>query len=229
MSDQDLQRQRLQRALGHVFDDPALLELALSHRSVGAKNNERLEFLGDSILNHIIAEQLYSRFPVTREGDLSRMRASLVCGETLAEVGRELNLGDHLLLGSGERKSGGRRRGSILADALEALFGAVLLDGGIESCRECVVGLFASRLAKLTLDSATKDPKTRLQEYLQGRQRPLPDYELLGVSGEAHQQQFQVACRLHKPSLAVEGGGSSRRRAEQDAAERALEQLGVKS
>ncbi len=158
---------RLQRALGHQFGDPELLGLALTHSSAGGHNNERLEFLGDSILNHIIAEALYLRFPACREGEMSRMRASLVRGDTLAEVAMELHLGDYLQLGAGERKSGGHRRSSILADALEAVAGAILLDSGIEQCRRCVLAWFARRLQELTLGAVEKDAKTRLQEYLQ--------------------------------------------------------------
>lgn len=216
---------RLQRALGYEFSDPELLTLALTHRSAGGYNNERLEFLGDSIVNHIIAEALYQRFPKAREGDMSRMRASLVKGETLAEVARELQLGDYLQLGPGERKSGGHRRSSILADAFEAVVGAILLDSTVEQCRTRVLDWFAPRLGQLSEGSADKDAKTQLQEYLQGRRNPLPEYELLGVLGEDHQQQFHVACRLQKPTLVVEGAGSSRRKAEQAAARSALERL----
>lgn len=216
---------RLQRALGYEFSDPELLTLALTHRSAGGNNNERLEFLGDSIVNHIIAEVLYQRFPKAREGDMSRMRASLVKGETLAEVARELQLGDYLQLGPGERKSGGHRRSSILADSFEAVVGAILLDSTVEQCRARVLDWFAPRLGQLSEGSADKDAKTQLQEYLQGRRNPLPEYELLGVLGEDHEQQFHVACRLQKPTLVVEGAGSSRRKAEQAAARSALERL----
>jgi ribonuclease-3 len=227
VTDQQAHSARLQRALGYQFVDSSLLELALTHRSVGGRNNERLEFLGDSILNHIIAEAIFSKFPKAREGEMSRMRSSLVKGETLARVARDLDIGDHLVLGSGERKSGGKRRGSILADALEAVIGAILLDSDVDTCRACVLEWFAPRLQALSLDDVSKDAKTRLQEYLQGRQRPLPEYALLGVQGEDHNQQFAVACRLAKPSLVVEGSGSSRRKAEQDAARVALERLQV--
>lgn len=216
----------LQRSLGYQFDDPELLILALSHRSVGSHNNERLEFLGDSIVNHIVAEALYHRFAEVREGDMSRMRASLVKGDTLAELARELGLGDYLLLGSGERKSGGHRRGSILADTLEAVVGAMLLDSDVETTRRVVLDWFESRLKLLPSGGAEKDAKTLLQEHLQGKGRPLPRYELLELSGEDHQQHFRVSCQLSKPSLVVEGAGSSRRRAEQAAAALALEELG---
>ena len=215
---------RLQRALGHEFSDPQLLTRALTHRSAGSHNNERLEFLGDSILNHTVAEALYHRFPTASEGDMSRMRAALVSGDCLAEVARELNLGDCLVLGQGERKSGGHRRGSILADAFEALIGAILLDSGIDECRACVLQLFAQRLEQIKAGAA-KDAKTELQEYLQGRGNPLPVYELLELLGDDHNQQFNVACRLRNPALVVLGSGSSRRRAEQAAARSALERL----
>lgn len=212
----------LERALGHVFADSQLLTTALTHRSAGSRNNERLEFLGDSIVNHIIAEALYRRFPEASEGDMSRMRASLVKGDTLADLARELDLGEHLMLGPGERKSGGFRRSSILADTLEALAGAILLDAGYEQCKVCVTGWFGDRLLQLSPDAADKDAKTLLQEYQQGRGNPLPEYELLAVQGVDHDQQFKVVCRLNKPPLVVEGSGKSRRKAEQAAASEAL-------
>ena len=216
---------RLQRALGYEFTDPHLLLLALTHRSVGANNNERLEFLGDSILNHIIAEALYRRFPQAREGQMSRMRASLVNGDKLAEVAKELALGEYLKLGSGERKSGGHRRSSILADTLEAVIGAVLLDSDVEQCRRCVLTWFASHLQQTSIEAVGKDSKTRLQEYVQGRSNPLPIYDLLSVEGDDHAQQFHVICRLQKPALSAKGVGSSRRKAEQQAAAMALQEL----
>ncbi len=216
---------QLQQALGYEFADPTLLTTALTHRSAGSGNNERLEFLGDSVVNHVIAEALYQRFPRAREGELSRMRASLVKGDTLGTVGRELGLGEHLLLGPGERKSGGFRRSSILADALEAVAGAILLDGGIERCRDCLLRWFASRLDSPAVGDAGKDPKTRLQEYLQGRGQPLPSYELLGVQGDDHDRLFNVACRLAHSDLVAKGSGRSRRKAEQAAAREALARL----
>tara|TARA_R110002110_G_scaffold406421_1_gene626340 strand:- start:152323 stop:153000 length:678 start_codon:yes stop_codon:yes gene_type:complete len=217
--------ERLQRTLGYAFNDPQLLQLALTHRSVSGRNNERLEFLGDSIVNHVIAEFLYQHFPKSREGELSRMRAALVRGASLANVARDLELGDYLLLGPGELKSGGHRRSSILADTLEALAGAILLDSGVQECRRCVLQWFGARLDNLEQGAAAKDAKTQLQEYLQGRSQPLPSYELLQVQGEDHEQQFLVACRLQKPELSVEGAGSSRRKAEQEAARSALQRL----
>ncbi|MCB1677251.1 MAG: ribonuclease III [Halioglobus sp.] len=216
---------RLQQALGHEFSDPQLLVLALTHRSAGRSNNERLEFLGDSIVNHIIAEALFEQFPASREGDMSRMRSALVRGATLAEIARELQLGDYLLLGPGERRSGGHRRASILADALEAVAGAILLDNGFERCRSCVRRWFGPRLEQLTTRAAAKDAKTQLQEHQQGRGNPLPDYELVSVQGEDHNQQFRVLCRITRPALVAEGAGSSRRKAEQAAARTALQRL----
>lgn len=212
----------LERAIGYEFSQRALLSQALSHRSVGRHNNERLEFLGDSILNHLVAEHLYGAFPRAREGSLSRMRAEMVKGETLAAVARELSLGDYLTLGPGELKSGGHRRDSILADALEALTGAILIDGGLEACRCFVMQVLGDRLGALQDVELDKDPKTRLQEYLQSRGLPLPEYQLLDVSGSDHDQEFRVTCRLAKPKSAAEGTGRSIRRAEQAAAKTAL-------
>lgn len=216
---------RLQQAIGHQFGDPKLLDLALTHCSAGRENNERLEFLGDSIINHIVAETVYRQFPKASEGDMTRMRASLVKQETLADVAAELQLGDYIRLGSGERKSGGHRRGSILADALEAVAGAILLDSDLEQCRRCVHAWFGPRLQELAGAAMTKDAKTQLQEFLQGRNYPLPEYDLISVGGEDHAQLFHVACRLHKPHLVVEADGSSRRKAEQNAATAALARL----
>ncbi|MBT4521717.1 MAG: ribonuclease III [Halieaceae bacterium] len=216
---------RLQKSLGHEFSDGTLLTLALTHRSAHSGNNERLEFLGDSIVNYVIGEALFQSFPKAQEGDLSRMRASLVNGSTLAEVARELALGEYLILGSGEKKSGGHRRESILADTLEAVIGAILLDSSMAHCRERILAWFATRLAGMSVDSVEKDAKTRLQEFLQGQHNPLPIYQLLEVNGEDHKQHFQVACTMSKPPLTVEGSGTSRRRAEQAAAESALRHL----
>ena len=215
----------LERALGHTFADPQLLHRALTHRSVSGRNNERLEFLGDSIVNHIIAEALYRRFPQASEGDMSRMRASLVKGDTLAILARELELGEHLLLGPGERKSGGYRRSSILADTLEALAGAILLDAGYEHCKACVTAWYSTRLEQLSSGAADKDAKTRLQEYLQGRGSPLPLYALVEEQGDDHDKHFKVACQVSRPQMVVEGSGKSRRKAEQAAAENALQRL----
>ncbi|WJW76141.1 ribonuclease III [Thiohalobacter sp. IOR34] len=216
---------RLIRTLGHEFRDPALLEQALTHRSAGSRNNERLEFLGDAVLGHVIADELYRRFPDSPEGELSRLRASLVRKQTLAEIARELSLGDCLKLGSGELKSGGYRRDSILADALEALFGALYLDGGFEVCRGVIRRLFRGRLAAAASRGIEKDPKTRLQEYLQARQLPLPVYRVAAVHGEAHAQTFEVECRVDALERLTLASGSSRRRAEQQAAAQMLAEL----
>lgn len=218
---------RLQRVIEYEFSDKELLSLALAHRSVGSNNNERLEFLGDSIVNHVIAEALYQQFPEAREGELSRMRAALVKGDTLAELAIELGLGEFLLLGPGEKKSGGHRRGSILADSFEALAGAILLDSSVDVVRSCLLKWFASRLEQLNVSATVKDPKTRLQEYLQGRKKPLPEYEMLSVSGEDHNQMFEVVCKIAKPQLQVVGKGGTRRKAEQSAATAALESMNV--
>lgn len=211
--------------LGCEFADPALAERALTHRSFDGPNNERLEFLGDSILNFIIAEELYRRFPHAQEGDLSRMRARLVKGETLADIAREFHLGECLLLGSGELKSGGHRRESILADALEALIGAFYLDAGMDRCRERVLAWYEVRLDQLVPGEINKDAKTRLQEMLQARGKPLPVYHLIDTHGEAHRQVFEVACEV--PSLATRftGSGATRRAAEQAAAQAAIARL----
>ena len=219
---------RLQRKLGYEFSDNKLLLLALTHRSFSSRNNERLEFLGDSIVNFVIAQALYERFPDAKEGQLSRLRARMVRGVTLAELGREFELGDFLQLGSGELKSGGFRRESILADAVEAIIGAIYLDGGMATCHQCIHGWFASRLDQLTTsDEQNKDPKTRLQEYLQARQQSLPNYQVTGIQGEAHDQHFSVICILDNLSEPSKGEGASRRGAEQQAARNALKLLGV--
>lgn len=220
---------RLQRQTGYEFSDPELLKLALTHRSFGNQNNERLEFLGDSIVNMVIAEHLYMNFERAREGQLSRLRARMVKGVTLAEIGREFGLGDYLRLGSGELKSGGFRRESILADAVESIIGAIYLDSDFYTCREQVLRWFRDRLARLDLQDTQKDPKTRLQEYLQSRQFPLPRYEVISVDGEAHQQTFHVCCELASLDRKTTGSGSSRRIAEQEAARNALRELGVET
>jgi len=220
---------RLAARIGYEFRDPSLLELALRHRSAGGRHNERLEFLGDSLLNFVIADELYARRPKASEGELSRYRASLVREGTLAELAAELNLGDYLILGSGELKSGGYRRASTLADAFEAVIGAVYLDGGFEPARALVLRLYRERLEHLPVHAGQKDPKTRLQEWLQGRQRSLPEYVVTDTIGQAHAQTFVVECRvegLEKPTV---GRGTSRRRAEQAAAEQALAQLQPKA
>lgn len=214
--------EQLTKQLGYVFNDPNLLRAALTHRSRGGVHNERLEFLGDAILSFSIAAELYKRFPKAREGDLTRMRALLVRGETLAEIARELLIGDNLNLGLGERKTGGHRRGSILADALEAIIGAIYLDAGVEACRNCILNWYDKRLDALTLTTPQKDAKTRLQEYLQAHRLPLPEYGILTIEGDPHDPIFKVECRINKLPAPVEGVANNRRRAEQAAAEAAL-------
>jgi ribonuclease-3 len=221
--------EELQRRLGYQFEQPERLQLALTHRSSGNQNNERLEFLGDSIVNMVIAEYLYRHFEKAREGQLSRLRARMVKGVTLAEIGREFELGKYLRLGSGELKSGGFRRESILADGVESVIGAIYLDSDFYTCREQVLRWFEARLKKLDLQDTQKDPKTRLQEYLQSRQFPLPLYEVISVDGEAHAQTFNVSCALPSLDRKTSGIGSSRRIAEQEAARNALKQLGVEN
>lgn len=220
---------RLQRRLGYEFRDPAHLQLALTHRSYGSQNNERLEFLGDSILNMVIAERLYQTFQSAREGQLSRLRARLVKGVTLAEIAREFELGEFLSLGSGELKSGGFRRESILADAVESIIGAIYLDSGFDRCREMILAWFDERLERLSLQDTQKDPKTRLQEFLQSRQHPLPQYEVVSVEGEAHAQLFRVECAVPELQTRTIGNGGSRRLAEQQAAREALRVLGAET
>ena len=202
-----------------------MLIRALTHRSHSSDNYERLEFLGDSLLGFIIADTIYERFPNAKEGQLTRLRASLVRQETLAELGRELDLGAHLILGPGALKSGDHERDSILSDVLEAIIGAIYLDGGMKPCRQFVTRMFASRLALCEPDNVFKDPKTRLQELLQERSEELPEYTILDVSGPPHKQSFKVQCQIAGVSQVFLGQGSSRRRAEQDSAEKALQAL----
>lgn len=209
--------------LGYRFADDGLLQLALTHRSAGRPNNERLEFLGDALVNLVVAEMLFDARPRASEGDLSRLRAQLVSEPALAERARELQLGDVLKLGGGELKSGGFRRDSILADAFEALVAAIYRDGGYEACRDWLRTRFAEPLA--AVGAPSKDPKTRLQEWLQARGLALPHYELLAEHGEEHARRFDVACELQEPAGHFEGSGDSRRAAEQLAAEKALAAL----
>lgn len=210
----------------HRFATPGLLEQALTHRSAGAPHNERLEFLGDSLVNLIVAEALYARWPQADEGALTRARAELVRESALAPIARTLELGARLTLGPGEMKSGGHRRDSILADALEAVVAAIYLDAGFEACRARVLPWFEAAMAALPPPHKVgKDAKTRLQEWLQGRQKPLPVYALLSESGEDHAKTFRVSCSIAQPPVATEGEAASRRAAEQLAAEAALRQL----
>ena len=220
-----LSNQRLQQALGYTFIRSDLLTQALTHRSYGALNNERLEFLGDSVLNCSVARALYDAFPDLPEGSLSRLRANLVRQETLAEIAVTLRLGESLRLGEGELKSGGFRRPSILADALESLFGAIFLEAGFDEAQRVVQGLFAPLVGKIDPKASGKDPKTQLQELLQSRRLPLPDYRLVDTEGEAHDQSFIVECVLNKPTLNTRGVGKSRRAAEQEAARQACAAL----
>lgn len=216
---------RLSKRIGYTFSNQMLFKQALTHRSVQGEHNERLEFLGDSILSVVISSDLYLRFPKVQEGDLSRMRATLVCGKMLGEVGREFKIGDCLFLGPGELKSGGFRRDSIIADAVEAIIGAVYLDSDIETVQKLVLSWFDSRLSSIEPGQSQKDPKTRLQERLQSRKQGLPNYEVREIKGEAHNQSFTMTCSVDGLEQTVEGKGTSRRKAEQVAAEKMLDIL----
>ena len=213
---------RLSKQIGYEFSDSNLLLQALTHRSAKGDHNERLEFLGDSILGFVIAEVLFNKFPNENEGELTRMRSSLVKGVTLAELGRDFHLGEYLVLGPGELKSGGHRRDSILEDCVEAIIGAVYLDSNQECCKALILSWFEGRLANIQPGSAQKDPKTRLQEYLQSRKIPLPTYEVIETTGQSHNQQFTVKCTTKKLDKAVISKGTSRRKAEQAAAQEVL-------
>ena len=211
--------------LGYQFRNPLLLLAALTHRSKNSDNNERLEFLGDAILGFIIADSLYGRFPAASEGELSRSRSHLVRGDTLAKLAKKLDLGEYLRMGPGELKSGGYRRNSILADALEALIGAIYLDGGIEPAKAFILRNYAETMTAMSLEQVAKDPKTQLQEYLQAHKMDLPVYEILTTSGDAHQQTFSVKCVIDKLNIETRGEGGSRRKAEQSAAKAALDKI----
>jgi ribonuclease-3 len=214
---------RFGRSIGHVFGDPDLLVRALTHRSFCAAHNERLEFLGDSVVNCAVALELYRKFPTLTEGELSRLRASLVSQPSLAAIARAHDIGAHLKLGEGESRSGGAQRPSILADTLEALIGAAFLDGGFDAARGVVRTLFGDALENIDPATSGKDAKTLLQEYLQGRRLPLPRYLVRAVSGEAHEQRFHVECEIPQLDIRTAGEGSSRRSAEQEAARAAYE------
>lgn len=216
----------LQQGIGYTFIDKKLCIQALTHRSYGAQHNERLEFLGDAILDFLVAEIIYHAHPKATEGELSTMRAQAVCGEQLATIGRTLNLGDLLFLGMGEARAGGHRRDSIIANAVEAVIAAVYLDGGWDHCRIVVQTLFTSIVEKLMPDNS-KDAKTMLQEYLQSRHLSLPVYELIKRSGSDHNASFVMACRVAALSVCAEGEASSRKKAEQIAAKKILEKLGL--
>jgi len=210
--------------LGYSFNDQRLLVMALSHRSTGKNNNERLEFLGDSVIGYVIAEELYQRFGQEDEGNLSRYRSLLVKGDTLAAIARQFEVGKYLKLGGGELKSGGFRRASILADAMEAIIGAITLDSNIEQARQCILIWYKERLDNIkTLD--LKDPKTRLQEHLQASKFELPHYQVVSVNGKEHAQIFQVDCSVKELNLLMTAEASSRRAAEQKSAELMLERI----
>ena len=219
---------RLETALGHRFGNAELLRQALTHRSHSSPHNERLEFLGDAVLNCVVASLLYRRFGDLREGDLSRQRANLVRQEALAQVAQGLTLGDHLRLGEGELKSGGFRRPSILADALEAIIGAIFLDAGFDAARSVIERLLSPLLEQLDPSDSGKDPKTALQEFLQAQRQPLPQYALLTTRGEAHAQEFEIECTISSLGVRALGIGASRRAAEQGAAREALRLLSRK-
>jgi ribonuclease-3 len=218
-------RERLQEGIGYRFSEPGLLAQALTHRSHSARHNERLEFLGDSVLNCVVAAELFERFGALPEGELSRLRAHLVRQEALHGVAQALSLGEHLQLGEGELKSGGSARPSILADAFEALVGAIFLDGGFGAAREAVRRLYEPLLTGLDPQRLGKDPKTLLQELLQSRKISLPQYSVLATRGAAHHQSFEVECLIPQLSVRTTGSGNSRRTAEQEAAMRAFEQI----
>ena len=219
------QTSKLEKAIDYKFRDETLLDIALTHRSIGQGNNERLEYLGDAALGFVIADAIFHKFPQASEGELTRLRASLVKGETLAMLGRELNLGDYIKLGPGERKSGGWRRESILANTLEAIIGAVYLDADMEVCRKCVNSLYRQLIAEVSPDKLNKDPKTTLQELLQSRKLELPEYQVISETGEAHERLFEIACVIKEQGISVQGEGRSKRVAEQSAAEKALPEL----
>jgi ribonuclease III len=219
----------LTKGIGYDFKKAALLTQALTHRSFSGSNNERLEFLGDGALNFVIANQLYQRFPKLSEGDLSRLRAALVKESTLSEIALGLNIGDALKLGEGELKSAGWRRPSILADALEAIIGAVYMDGGFSAVEALVLKLYEEKLADIDPKIIDKDAKSQLQEYLQGKKIDLPDYNVVSIEGEAHAQTFKMECVIAKLNINTIGEGSSRRVAEQQAAQLALENIKSKN
>ena len=218
-------RDALCRKLGYVFLQPELLARALTHRSYSQANNERLEFLGDSVLNCVVAAHLYDAYPDLPEGQLSRLRSNLVNQQTLADLALRLELGECLLLGEGERKSAGARRPSILADAMEALLGAIYLDGGFAAAQRVLLALYVPLIEQAGVQTLGKDAKTLLQEYLQGRKLPLPQYTVTAIQGEAHAQLFRVECRIAPLEVATHGEGGSRRAAEQAAAEAAYRKI----
>ena len=217
--------EELYQRINYTFKDQGLIKTAVTHRSASNQNNERMEFLGDSILGYVISNELYKRFPEAQEGQLSRLRASLVKGETLADIARSLDLGDYLIMGSGELKSGGFRRSSILADAFEAIIGAIYLDNGIQDAEKFILKYFTVRLEACDPSKAEKDPKTRLQELLQAESSSLPVYTVLNIEGEAHKQKFEVECYLAERNMKQVAEGASRRKAEQAAAKKLLDKI----
>ena len=223
-----MQLERLQKKLGYQFANLDYLKQALTHRSAASHNNERLEFLGDSILNFAIGKALYEKFPKANEGELSRMRAALVKEQTLAIVARQFELGEYLKLGAGEMKSGGHRRDSILSDCVEAIIAAIYLDHSMDKALEQIYHWYRDLLTEMKPGEAQKDAKTRLQEFLQSRKLKLPVYEVVDIKGEAHNQTFKVSCQVEKLDEVIIGVGTSRRKAEQDAAEQVIQKLNIK-
>lgn len=219
--------QRLCTALNYEFKTLSLLKQALTHRSAGPLNNERFEFLGDALLSAVIANALFHQFPENSEGQLSRLRASLVKGDMLAIIAQEINIGDYLYLGQGELKSGGFRRASILADALEAIFAAIFLDSDFATCQAIILSLYDTRLKDEHLNDNLKDSKTQLQEHLQSKKITLPQYRLTHVEGETHDQIFHITCKVPGLQLSTEGKGETRRKAEQEAARKMFKQIGL--
>ena len=217
----------LKQSLAYAFEDEQLLKQALTHRSAPGPNNERLEFLGDSVLQLVASELVFEKTPNASEGQLSRLRSTLVKDTTLAEIAADLGVGEFLILGSGEKKSGGHRRSSILADALEAIFGAIYLDAGLEGARQVIHNAFGERLHDLPEAADLRDPKSRLQEHLQGRKMALPDYAVQNISGKAHKQSFEVSCSIAELDAVTVGAGLTRRDAEQEAALAMLDKIGA--
>jgi len=217
----------LKQSLAYAFEDEQLLKQALTHRSAPGPNNERLEFLGDAVLQLVASELVFEKTPNASEGQLSRLRSTLVKDTTLAEIAADLGIGEFLILGSGEKKSGGHRRSSILADALEAIFGAIFLDAGLEGARQVIHKAYGERLHDLPEAADLRDPKSRLQEYLQGRKMALPDYAVQNISGKAHKQSFEISCRIAELDAVTVGAGLTRRDAEQEAALAMLHKIGA--
>jgi ribonuclease-3 len=215
----------LEKTLRYRFQNAELFQQALTHRSATNRNNERLEFLGDAVLDFVVSETVYHARPQAAEGDLSKLRASLVKDDTLAEIALELDLGEHLILGSGERKTGGHRRESILADALEAIFGAIFLDSGFDAAKTVIDGVYETRYRDLPDVTDLRDPKTRLQEWLQARKMLLPEYELVKTSGQDHKQRFTVTCTIVETSVVTDGEATTRRKAEQKAARKMIDKI----